>query len=167
MQRRCAMLPGSAQLGKRIFCKRYQLCWRDEPCKTFSEKAMKKNLAIIFMLLSWPVSVIDRTLNSHPIDERYFYPLAPYVKNDIQWYVKDISGCIAYIFIFSALLLTAKIPPRITIIFKALFLIQLIDLIHYLLWYRHSEVILAAEGVVMLYATVKLFYNGNQHGKTA
>lgn len=127
---------------------------------------MRKHVILFLLFLSWPVNNVHRLWNNCAPNKIYPFPADPDYWKDIQWYIHDIGEIICYIFIFMAIWLYInshlKKDRDIRILFGAIFTNQLIDLPHYLISARHSEYILAAEGAILLYAALKILFNGRK-----
>lgn len=120
----------------------------------------RKHYILALLFLWWPVNNIHRAWNSAPAEwvQWYFFSDA---KEDIQWYVHDICQAIAYGIIFWGMWLYAdsniKRDHDIRTVIGGIALIQLIDIVHYVGWHRHSEVMLVIEGLILAFIALKIF----------
>jgi ABC-type iron transport system FetAB permease component len=106
--------------------------------------------------------------NTEPV-EGYWFPLDPDYKCTWHWYIHTILKDISFLLILFALWLYArsgmKRDKSVVWALGTVLIVQLIDLLHYVLWARHSEVILALQGGIMLYSAIKVWINERGHGK--
>jgi len=111
--------------------------------------------------ISWPVNSLHRLWNNSPAKPVYWYLYDNACYDDIQWYIHDVCQAIAYALIFTATWLYINSHYRkdkdVITVFGAILVVQCIDLVHYVGWHRKSEVILIIEGVVIMWAAVKIF----------
>lgn len=107
---------------------------------------MKKGTTIFLIALGWIASNIHRVRNGKPN-----YPIHPFLSErqiDLQWYMKDLGELIFFLII--AYLALVNVKPSVKIIFKGLVFVQILELLNYLLYFKHSELILCAEGLTIL-----------------
>lgn len=118
------------------------------------------------LVLSWPVNLIHRIWNNYAPYKANWFPFDDKVC-DIQWYVHDLCGIISYCFIFLAAWLYINSlrngfltrGKAILRLFGTIFLLQFVDLPHYILFAKHSEVVLTLEGFAMIWVVVKNYYD--------
>lgn len=114
----------------------------------------RKSYILTLLFTSWLVNNLHRALNNLPI--RYIHPCPLDKKYEVSWhwYVHFTLKDISYIFIFLAVWLYAtsnmKKEKDVIFAFGALLVVQISDLFHYLLWARHNEWILLAQGVIII-----------------
>jgi hypothetical protein len=107
---------------------------------------MKKGTTILLVALGWIASNIHRVRNGMPD-----YSIKPFLIDrsiDLQWYMKDLGELIFFLIIAYLALVNAK--PSVKIIFRGLIFVQLLELVNYILYFKHSELILWAEGLTIL-----------------
>ena len=129
----------------------------------------RKGYILILLFLSWIVGNIHRILNNYEPIEGYWFPLDPKYKCSWHWYVhtilKDISFTTILVAVWCYVRSNLKRDKSITWTIGTVLLVQITDLPHYLLWARHSEVVLAIQGGIMLYSAIKIWVNETGHGK--
>lgn len=113
----------------------------------------RKAYIMLLMYLSWPVNLVHRYWNNRPEDIIYPFPLEP-EKIDIQWYIRDMLNIISWLMIFWAVWLyingNYKKDRDFRDVFRAYFIILMIDLPHYLLWFKRCEWVLYIELIIMV-----------------
>lgn len=118
---------------------------------------MNRKLYILLLLFSsWLVINLHRVLNNVPVKDIYPCPLDTAYKVSIHWYAHFVLKDISYIMIFLALWLYITSNMRkdkdVIVAFGSLFIVQVSDLLHYLLWARHSEWALLFQGIFIIAA---------------
>lgn len=76
------------------------------------------------------------------------------VKQDVQWYVYDSGNMLSFSFILLSFILVRKKTINYHIALLAVFLISIIDIIHYWLCFKQNESIVLMEGLIMLLAAL-------------
>lgn len=121
----------------------------------------RKGIIIVLLFASWPINSIHRLWNNRPADIGHWYLFEKSYSEDIQWYVHDICQCVYILFILTAIWLHItshkKRDSDVNYIFGAILINHIIDIFHYIGWHRRSELMLAVEGCVLLYAAIKIF----------
>lgn len=125
-----------------------------------------KNKLIIWLLILWrPVSLIHRMWNNSP--PYYIHPFPFYYTKDgyeVQWYIYDVCNIVSYLMISIALWIYIKSyltkMAEIERLFTSIVIIQIIDLIHYILYFCQSDYVLVLESLVMLFTILKNTYHG-------
>ena len=125
----------------------------------------KKTIILLLLGFAVPVTNIHRLLNSTPAMPVSF----PFDKAeiDIQWYVPDISTMLSFVFILLAFILYASsnlYKDRDTLILiLTIITVQLIDIVHYVLWFKRSEMVLLFESIILILGTtLMLLRNGEK-----
>ena len=71
--------------------------------------------------------------------------------------------------IFIAIYLYIEMPKKrdndIITVFTMMMINQAIDLVHYIGWHRHNEWVLTLEGLIIIYASLKILIKRFPHGK--
>jgi len=129
----------------------------------------RKGYILVFMILSWPVDNIHRLLNNSAVKMGHWYPFNIEYEESLQWYMHDVGHCLSYLLIFISIWLYIQLPKRndadINTLFTAMVINQVLDLVHYIGWHRHSVTMLTIEGLVLTYASLKIIANNKQHGQ--
>ena len=125
----------------------------------------KKTIILLLLGFAVPVTNIHRFLNSMPASPVSF----PYVKvtTDIQWYILDISTMLSFVFILGAFLLYVLSDlyrdRDCKILILTVLAVQLIDIVHYVLWFKQSEMVLLFESIILIFGTtLMLLRNGKK-----
>lgn len=118
----------------------------------------RKSIILILLFSSWFIANIHRGWNNIPVKDIYPFPCRPEDIVTLHWYVHFILKDISYIFIFLSFWLYVtsllKRDKDIIISFGAIFAVQIIDFFHYILYARHNEYILTAQGLIMIGAAL-------------
>lgn len=124
---------------------------------------MKKAIFIL-LVLSWILPMVHRALNNYPSTPIYF--LYTKTTTDLQWYVLDISQMVAVILIFIAFALYVisdiNRDGSILILILTLTLNQVLDIVHYVLWFKHSESFFLIENAIVIICIITSIYYGNK-----
>lgn len=128
----------------------------------------RKAYIIVLLFLSWGIGNIHRIWNN--TDPVYTNPF-PFDRDypvTWHWYIHTILKDVSVLSVLLALWLYVtgnfRRDKGISTIFGAIFVIQLTDLPHYILAARHSEVVLAIQGAILLYAALKITFNAKSNG---
>lgn len=120
----------------------------------------RKGCILTLLVLSWPINNLHRLWSNAPDNVGHWFPGNKEKATDFQWYVHDICESICYLLIILSawLYITShlKKDKDVTMMFGAILINQGLDLPHYLWSARHSEWMLVLQGVIMLYAAVKI-----------
>jgi hypothetical protein len=128
----------------------------------------KRNIILLLLIISWPLSLLDRLWNGSPVNIIHPFVFAPEYWKDVQWFVHDLGYTSGYICILCGLWIYANSPflvrtdKGIKWMFKCVFVLQICDLPHYILWAKHNEIVLFLEGAYFLYCSLQLFFNGKR-----
>lgn len=76
------------------------------------------------------------------------------IKQDAQWYICDTGNMLSATLILLSLLLIRMKTKNYQIALLAVFLISIIDIIHYWLYFKQNEWIVQLEGLIMLLAAL-------------
>jgi hypothetical protein len=76
------------------------------------------------------------------------------VEQDAQWYICDTGNMLSFSIILLSFAILRKKTPYYQITLRAVFLISIIDIIHYWVCYKQNEWILQLEGLIMLLAAL-------------
>ena len=74
------------------------------------------------------------------------------IKQDVQWYICDTGNMLSFTFILLSFVLVNRKTPSYLIALKAVLIISIIDIIHYWVCYKQSELIILMEGLIMFLA---------------
>src|SRR6266540_4155703 len=102
-----------------------------------TRRLTRNDLSLLLLFLSWPVCLIHRFWNNKPPDKVNWFVTGE-IKQDVQWYLAD----------------TGKKTTKFQIALLAVFLISLIDIVHYWVCFKQNEWILTLEGLIMLLAAL-------------
>lgn len=117
----------------------------------------RKTIILLLLLFSVPITNIHRFLNSSPVDPMSF-PLNPNVTTDIQWYILDVCTMLSFVFILAAFVLyifsdLQKDKDCIILILTVL-TVALVDIVHYVLWFKQNEWVLIIESIILISGTI-------------
>lgn len=120
---------------------------------------MNRKAYILFLVFaSWLVLNLHRVLNNMPVREIHPCPMDSDYEVTIHWYAHFVLKDVSYIMIFLAIWLYITSNLRkdkdVILAFWALFVVQVSDIFHYLLWARHNEWFLLFQGVIIVAAAV-------------
>lgn len=113
----------------------------------------RNDLSVFLLFLSWPVCLVHRFWNNSPAHKVNWFVTGE-VKQDVQWYIYDTGNMISVSFILLSFLLIQKKTINYHIALLAVFLISIIDIIHYWLCFKQNESIVLMEGLIMLLAAL-------------
>lgn len=121
----------------------------------------KKDIVLILMSLSWPVTCISMLWANSFQEVHYFAD--PYIFDYFNWYIFNICNIISYILIFLAIWIyinsSLKKDKEVILIFGANLIVQLTDLIHYLMLRKTCRIITVIQATIIIYASLKVLYN--------
>src|SRR6266540_1444621 len=118
-----------------------------------SRRLTRNDLSLLLLFLSWPVCLIHRFWNNKPPDKVNWFVTGE-IKQDVQWYLADTGNMLSFSFILLSFILTRKKTTKFQIALLAVFLISLIDIVHYWVCFKQNEWILTLEGLIMLLAAL-------------
>lgn len=126
----------------------------------------RKSYILALLFLSWIVANMHRAWNNIPIQVIHPIPFERSYEITFHWYAHFILKDISYILIFLSILLYInshlKRDKDVLICFGAVFVIQMTDLIHYILFARHNEYVLFLQGLIMLSAALIILLKKSQ-----
>lgn len=76
------------------------------------------------------------------------------VKQDVQWYIYDTGNMLSFSLILLSFVLVQKKTINYQIALIAVFLISIIDIIHYWICFKQNDSIVLIEGLIMLLAAL-------------
>lgn len=76
------------------------------------------------------------------------------VKQDVQWYIYDTGNMLSVTLIILSLILIPKKTKNYQIALLAVFLVSIIDIIHYWICFKQNNSIVLLEGLIMLLAAL-------------
>lgn len=113
----------------------------------------RNDLSLLLLFLSWPVCLVHRLWNNKPPNKVNWFMIGD-VKQDVQWYIYDTGNMLSVSLIILSLLLIRTKTKNYQIALLAVFLISIIDIIHYWLFFKQNEWIVQLEGLIMLLAAL-------------
>lgn len=132
----------------------------------------RKIIIILLMLGHWVIINIHRAWNNLPSRELHPFPLDKSYPMSWHWYIhfilKDISILMlllaAYIYMHSSVII--KRDKDIARMFGCMVIVYTSDIIHFLGWARHSEIVLSIQGLfILLNATLMIIRNIMKNGQ--
>jgi heme/copper-type cytochrome/quinol oxidase subunit 4 len=121
----------------------------------------KKDIVLLLMAFSWPMTCISM-LWANSFQEVHFFA-DPSIFDYLNWYTFNICNIVSYIFIFLAIWIyinsSLKKDKEVILIFGANLIVQLTDLIHYLLLRKTCKIITVIQAIIIIYASLKVLYN--------
>lgn len=92
----------------------------------------------------------------------------PYSKavTDLQWYAADLGMIVSIVFLLFAFLVyiasaIKKDESLFTLILTYL-VIQILDVVHYVLWFKQSEIVFYCENAIMIIGLLIILYGHKQ-----
>ncbi len=119
-----------------------------------------KKLVIWLLILSWVSQMAHRVLNN-AVPEQMDFPLSN-AYTDIQWYVLDLGQIFSYIFILSATAICVRKYRSVYILTLTCLTVQILDVVHYVLWFKQSEIFFLFENVTFFAGIIIMNLNGNK-----
>lgn len=120
----------------------------------------RRGYMILLLFLSWVLYNMHRIWNNTQPVLTHPFPLDPGYEITWHWYIYMLLKDLSYLFILWALWLyitrNGKKDNTIIGVFNAVLFVQIIEIPHYLLWARHSEVVLFFEGCILIRSGYKL-----------
>lgn len=118
-----------------------------------TRRLTRNDLSLFLLFLSWPVCLVHRFWNNRPAHKVNWF-MTGEIKQDVQWYVCDTGNMLSFTFILLSFILVRKKTINYHIALLAVFLISIIDIIHYWVCYKQNESIVLMEGLIMLLAAL-------------
>ena len=127
----------------------------------------RKRLILLLLFLSYPATLVHRVLNDDqeiPISFRYNASIT----TDLQWYLHDTGIMLSVLLILAAFLLYVtsglKRDMDVLILILTISSVWVLDVVHYVLWYKQSEWFLLFEGIVVFIGiSLMLIRNGKKN----
>jgi hypothetical protein len=126
---------------------------------------MRNRIAAVLLFLSWPVCTVHDFWNKDPITPVRWIIFDKTVFQDYRWYFVACELWLSAVFVLAAMLIMASRTRIIRILLWANLWISILDIVNYWGWFRRQEWFLRAEMVVMLIATVLIFYHASTTSK--
>jgi hypothetical protein len=132
---------------------------------------IKKYVAYILLVISWPVSLIHRIWTNHKPDNKAWFLFKPEIEQDIQWYIADTGNMLAVLLVLLALYLYHKYlnvsHSDVPFLLKGLILMQVIEIFHYWLYFKQSDIVLILQGFILLTCILCILFKKRQaNGET-
>lgn len=119
-------------------------------------KNARTNLSIGLLYLSWPVCVIHRYWNNKPPHKGAWFwtevrnpKTGKLIEQDIQWYIADTGNMLSISLIILSFILIKTKSVDYTISLVTVFLISIIDILHYWLWFKQEQQVVQFQGLLM------------------
>lgn len=116
----------------------------------------RSDLSIILLFLSWPVCLVHRFWNNKPPHKINWF-IAIDIKQDVQWYIYDTGNMLSFTLILLSFILLKNKSKSYNQVLFAVFLISIIDIIHYWVCYKQNEWVVTLEGMIMFLAALLIF----------
>jgi hypothetical protein len=121
----------------------------------------RTDLSLLLLFLSWPVCLVHRFWNNKPPNKVSWF-MTGEIKQDVQYYIYDTGNMLSTTFILLSFVLIQKKTTNYNITLLAVFLISIIDIIHYWLCYKQNEWVVTLEGLIMLLAALLILRKWNK-----
>lgn len=120
----------------------------------------KKGSILIMLALSWPITCLHMLWRGN---ESIVYWFVNSEWDYIQCYFYSLFNLISYLLIFMSIWLYINSSMRkdkdVLLLFGANFINQAIDLPHFIICRRSSEIIILIQGLIICYAAIKILFN--------
>lgn len=117
----------------------------------------RNDLSLIGLYLSWPVCLVHRFWNNRPAQEVnwFVFPVdhpktGGIVTQDVQYYIFDTGNMLSVSLILLSFILLKKKTYEYTLSLVTIFIISLIDILHYWLYFKQNEFIVLIESLMMI-----------------
>lgn len=77
------------------------------------------------------------------------------IKQDVQWYIADTGNMLSASFIILSFILIRSKTKTYQITLLAVFLVNIIDILHYWVCYKQNEMIIQVETLIMIQAAAQ------------
>lgn len=128
---------------------------------------MKKRLILILILLSWVVTLLHRVWNDD-VAMPVGFPFND-IQTDIQWYLCDTGIMLSILCILGAFLLyvnsTLYKDKDVKILIQTISIVWVLDIVHYVLWFKQNELVLLCESIIVIAGTVLMLYRNGKENK--
>jgi len=122
-----------------------------------TRRLTKNDLSLICLYASWPVCLVHRFWNNRPPHEGHWFLLpvedpktGKLVTADIQYYIFDTGNMLSTSLIILSFILLTKKNFEYQISLALVFIISIMDIIHYWLYNKQNEFVLALEATRMI-----------------
>lgn len=117
----------------------------------------RKDLILFLLLASWPAGMLRYAFRG---SQEVHYFILPELWDSLSWYSYHITHIVTYIFIFFAMWLYMTSNMRkdkdVINVFTGLFIVQILDLPHYLLLRQQSLYFIIFQGLIILLFSLKI-----------
>ncbi|MCW3466489.1 hypothetical protein [Chitinophaga nivalis] len=118
----------------------------------------RKGVILILLALSWPITCLHRLWAGDEVIIRWF--ASPELWDSAQWYFYHVFGYLSYAMVFFACWLymgsNLKKDKDVMLLLSSLLVNQVIDIPHYMLFRRGSDVVVIIQAAIVLLAAGKV-----------
>lgn len=132
----------------------------------------RNDLSLICLYLSWPVCLVHRFWNDRPPQEAdlFLFPVehpktGGSITQDIQYYVFDTGNMLSVSLILLSFILLKKKNYEYTVSLVTVFIVSLIDILHYWLYFKQNEFIVFSESLMMIAASAFVIIRNTKRWK--
>lgn len=126
-----------------------------------SRRLGRNDLSLFCLFMSWPVCLVHRHWNNRPAHEGHWF-LFPVedprtgllVTQDIQYFIFDMGNMLSVSLILLSFILLKKKTYEYTVSLVTVFVISLVDILHYWLFFKQNELIMFIESLMMIAAPI-------------
>ena len=126
-----------------------------------------KRLILALLFLSYPLTLVHRVLNDD-VEIPMHFPFNK-ITTDLQWYILDLGSMFSILFVLIAFILYVFSNLRndwhVKILILTISLVWLIDIVHYVLWFRQKEFVLLCEGIIVVIGTCIMYLKNGAKNK--
>jgi hypothetical protein len=137
--------------------------WKFTSRQRSARQAMRNRIAAILLFLSWPVCLIHRNWENRPLTPVSWIIFDKTVSEDFRWVYFANELWLSAFLVLLAWLISTRRTRILRILLWANLWISVVDIFNYWLFFRRSEWLLAAEGMIMVAATVIITKNASKH----
>ena len=119
---------------------------------------MRNRIAAVLLWLSWPVCSVHDFWHSQPVTPVSWIIFDKTVSQDFRWYFVAMELWLSSVFVLLAWAISTSKTRTLRILIKANLWISVLDVVGYWLFFRRNEFFLGGEGMVMVVATVLIFF---------
>lgn len=120
---------------------------------------VQDNLSLILLFMSWPVCLVHRWWSNRPPHKGSWFltdvrseQTGKLIEQDLQWYICDTGNMLSMSFIILSFILLKAKTIDYTICLITVFIISIIDIIHYWLWFKQEQQVVQFQGLLMVVA---------------
>ena len=124
---------------------------------------MRNRIAAVLLYASWPICLIHRIWNKVPYRPVHWVVYDKTVYEDFRWPIFHVELWLSAFFVLLAWLIATYQTRTIRILLWANLWISVIDLVHYLFFFRRNEWLMATEGMIMVGTTVIITIHASTH----